>query len=460
MLRLAFFVILLLASNGFAAIYIVTRNDDRNLTCISGTDCSLREAIKATNSTPADDIIRFRPNVGTIMLDGVEIAITNNGKLAINGNGADIQTIDGGPGENRIFYIVGANVTVRSLSLTGGNAAGTVPLFNLQGGAIYVNGGSLTLERMNISGNTATSGGLAGAVFYFAGFGTPVNRIISSTFSYNQTATSCGALFNSGSNLTIVNSTFSGNSAQTGGAICNDGALSLRNVTISENIGIQGGGGLLQGQSQTNLANTIIAGNIGPVGSPEILSNGGVVSLGNNLIGDSPGDSTNTGSPIAYQINDIRDVPPQLGPLLLNGGQVPSRILNAGSPAIDAGSNVSAVDPSNAGIRLARDARDFARIVGAVVDIGAIEFGSANLMPLISGRVTIRSRLRARGIVALTDVYGNVFSTHTNQAGTFRLFLPQAGRNKIASVSSKQAFFQFNWIYVSDDMDELNFVDF
>lgn len=459
-IRFIVLAVLILVTGAPAATYVVTRSDDRNGTCVSDSDCSLREAVKAANATSVDDTVVFRAGIGTITLDNVEIAITNNGKLSINGSGADLLTIDGGPGQNRIFYVAGANVTFRSMTLTGGNAVGTVALFNLQGGAMYVNGGSVTLDRVHVTGNTATSGGLAGAIFYFAGFGTPTNRILNSTFSNNQSGTSCGAFFNSGSNLTVVNSTFTGNSAQTGGAICNDGNLSLRNVTVAGNSGAQGGGGIYQGQAQTNLANTIVAGNSGPAGSPEILSNGTVTSLGNNLIGDSTGDSGNTGNPISYQPTDLRDLSPMLGPLTQNGGQTPTLALATGSPAINSGANALVVDPSNGGAALARDQRDFRRIAGAAVDIGAYESGSSNLMPVISGRVTIRNRVLARVFVTLTSLDGGEFLTPTNQFGYFRFVAPQAGKNYLVSVRSKQALFQSLWVYVADDSSEINLIDF
>lgn len=60
------------------------------------------------------------------------------------------------------------------MTLTGGNAVGTVSLTNLQGGAIYSAAGILTLDRVHVTGNTATSGGAVGGIFFFAGSGNPV----------------------------------------------------------------------------------------------------------------------------------------------------------------------------------------------------------------------------------------------------------------------------------------------
>jgi CSLREA domain-containing protein len=76
-----------------AATVIVTRADDRNETCVSGVDCSLREAISAANASPDDDIINFVFGLTTITLND-HIVIENAGTLTINGLGAKILTIN------------------------------------------------------------------------------------------------------------------------------------------------------------------------------------------------------------------------------------------------------------------------------------------------------------------------------------------------------------------------------
>ena len=65
----------------------MTRSDDRNETCNSGVDCSLREAIVAANSAATDDAISFASGISVITLRA-EIVIQNNGTLAVNGVGA------------------------------------------------------------------------------------------------------------------------------------------------------------------------------------------------------------------------------------------------------------------------------------------------------------------------------------------------------------------------------------
>ena len=72
--------------------------------------------------------------------------------------------------------------------------------------------------------------------------------------------------------------------------------------------------------------------------------------------------------------NQVGVANPGLGTLADNGGPTQTIALLAGSPAINAGSNALAVDPST-GLPLATDQRGpgFPRIVGGTVDIGAYE---------------------------------------------------------------------------------------
>jgi CSLREA domain-containing protein len=140
--------VLIFAISAQAATFTVTRTDDRNGTCNSG-DCSLRETIKAANLSSANDTVNFASGLATVTLTS-EIVIENNGTILIQGFGANISTISGG-NVSRIFYTNNAIITVSDLTLTKGNGIGT----NLpgNGGAIFANGGSLTLERLSITKN-------------------------------------------------------------------------------------------------------------------------------------------------------------------------------------------------------------------------------------------------------------------------------------------------------------------
>ena len=368
---------------------IVTRSDDRNnAACVPG-DCSLREAVNAANASATDDTINFASGLTTITLTN-EIIINNAGTLNINGLGANVLTINGGAGTNRIFYTNSVVVTISGVTLTGGGGTGATNSGG--GGAIYAFEGSLTLDGVHVTGNSLSVeffGAAGGGLYFF--FGT--HRIINSTISGN-TARSGGGIFNSASLLTIINSTISGNTASTigGGIAIYDGSATLRNVTVTNNTAQQGGGiyqysggGLLL---ILNFGNIILAGNTATSGSaPEILSEfNTITSAGGNLFGDSPGDSANILT--VYQPTDIRDTNPMLGALQNNGGTTPTHALLAGSPIIDKGLNrlVSPLAPAfdQRGTGFARF-RDGNGDNIATADIGAFE---VQLGGSTSGRTT------------------------------------------------------------------------
>jgi hypothetical protein len=89
-----------------------------------------------------------------------------------------------------------------------------------------------------------------------------------------------------------------------------------------------------------------------------------VTSNGNNLIGKTDGSSGWIGS-------DLLDKDPMLGPLANNGGPTQTMALLPGSPAINAGNNLLAVDAQ--GNPLTTDQRGFLRVADGTVDIGAVE---------------------------------------------------------------------------------------
>ncbi len=147
------------------------------------------------------------------------------------------------------------------MTITGGDGIGAFP--SGDGGAIYVNNGALTLDRVHVTGNSAPYGG--GGIDFDVG-GT--HRIVNSTFSGN-TASLGGGFINDGGTVTIVNSTVSGNSAENGGggfATGNNfdnnilGSVTLRNATITNNN--SGGGGIFQFGGALNFGNTIVAANV------------------------------------------------------------------------------------------------------------------------------------------------------------------------------------------------------
>ena len=294
-----------------------------------GTGVSLREAVKYS---PSGTLITFDPalNGQTCTLStSNEIVVTKNLTLDASSLSAGL-TIDGGAGTNRIFTVnSGQSLTLRSLTLTGGNGAGAMKTGN--GGAIFNNDGTLTLTECTLYGNSAAYGG---AIF-----------------------------FNFGS-LTLTQCTFSGNSAQSfGGAIYNGDTLKLTQCTLSGNSALDGGGAIFN-ESTLTLTHSIVAGNRAINGPDVSVASGATVTAtGVNLLGNLAGSGLSAGPTVI--VGDAK-----LSPLGYFGGPTQTMHPLVGSPAIDAGGTT---DPGGT------DQRGFPRFVDgdgdgtAKLDIGAVE---------------------------------------------------------------------------------------
>jgi CSLREA domain-containing protein len=200
--------LLLAATPLFAATFVVTKTADTNGTCNSGVDCSLREAIKAANDEvnhPGADTIVFAGGVtGTISLTTVLPNITSG--VSIQGPGSGSLELTRTGGVFRIFFLTngtssGPTVTISGLSITNGHATGAqFPATN--GGGIFNDQGTLTVNNCTLSGNTADFGG---AAIFNTGILTLSNCVVSS-----NTAADEGAIENDGGSMAVTSCTFSG----------------------------------------------------------------------------------------------------------------------------------------------------------------------------------------------------------------------------------------------------------
>ena len=204
MIRLVFTSFMLLSlfftSLGITPAYAagITVNTNADELTTNGF-CSLREAISNANSNvdiypdcatgSGADTITFAGNY-TITLAGVQLPTVTT-EIIINGNGAGNTIIQANASPNtatyRIFYVTGS-LTLNNLTLRHGRCNGGCNLGFLSnaGGAVYNDGGILTVTNSNISSNNAESG---------------------------------GAILNWGGTLSVTNSSFSFNNALSGGAL-------------------------------------------------------------------------------------------------------------------------------------------------------------------------------------------------------------------------------------------------
>ncbi|HVQ36190.1 MAG TPA: CSLREA domain-containing protein, partial [Pyrinomonadaceae bacterium] len=344
---------------------------------------SFRQAITDANSNAGDDTIAFKiPTVGpgcsfgvcTISLATELPNLSTN--VFINGPGANLVTVmrseaPGTPQFSIFTVLQNANVAINGLTLTNASSP--------QNGGAIRNEGVLTLIGLIIANNETTVGG-ASAVFN-GGTGT---LTMANSSVWENIASGFAAIYNQNGTASIINSTFAGNrnlSSGPGTAIFgeSEAITNITSCTISENIGqsvavFQNSG--INGQM--NLKNTIVAGNVGGNASGQALSST------NNLIGGTP----------------------RLGPLQLNGGPTQTLALLPGSPAFDAGTDLTSLNG-------AIDGQVTTIIVGDATSIPA-GFGLA--IQIDNEQMIVTSKT-ANTLTVTRGANGTTAASHANGAG-------------------------------------------
>lgn len=409
MRRLIFCTLLLLfaVTWSFAATFVVTKTSDSN-DGVCDTDCSFREAVAAANSAATDDTVEFDAVVfatpQTVLITLGEVVIANNGTLTINGTGAAKITFDGN-GTSRIIS-TGANVVATINDATFTHGTGTGALNTGRGGAIYNVGGTLTLNNLVITGNTANNGGglnnaassspsvpavltvnncvVSNNTSTSSGggmqnFSTSTLTINNSTIMNNTSGGSTGGGgLQANGNVRVTNSTFTGNNSPggSGGAIVYNGVtLLVTNSTIVGNTSTNNGGGIHKSTANLTgvIRNSIVANNNGGVGTEDVT--GVFSSEGNNLV-------EIVGTSSGWVGSDITGQDPILSPLGFYGGLGLTYVPLSGSPALEGGQGCvidSTCSANNPPINVNVDQRGATRPAnpavkaGSTVDIGAVE---------------------------------------------------------------------------------------
>ena len=190
---------------GVMATYSVTTTVDS--VGASPTPGSLRWAISQANANAGTDTIAFAVNGifnMTAAVSGDDSNTTGdfdvNGSVNIVGNGTG-NTFINGNGADRVFDVLGGNVTFQDLTIQGGGAS--------QGGGINVGAAAVTLANVVVQNNNADNG---------------------------------GGIYNSGT-LVMNQVKLEGNVAgSNGGALRNAGSATLTDVWIDSNQARSGGG--------------------------------------------------------------------------------------------------------------------------------------------------------------------------------------------------------------------------
>ena len=315
---------------------------------------SLRDALTQVNSSPDPSGDFINVPAGTITLASA-LPILNNSatNLTISGAGARATAISGADAY-RIFDVEDGMIAISGLTITHGNVSdGGAGLFaeggtttvsdsaftanadtGSQGGAVYVNGGEVTLNRDLLDGNSAHNFGAG--IDVDAGHAT----INTSTISHSTSLYDTAIDVDTPNGLTVNGATVVENSATAGsGVVC---------------CGIPDGG---------TFTNSIIARNHS--GDPMTPANctDPTASGGHNITDDESCFGASSGTDRV--VSDVG----LAAALANNGGPTDTFAVLAGSPAIDSGDGSATACP-------ARDQTGLVRPIGPACDVGAYEFAA------------------------------------------------------------------------------------
>lgn len=230
---------------------------DFTVSSIDDTGGSLRQLVKLANATPGADTIAIpadtsyvrtvtnAPTEAQDTIDTGDIDIT--GDVTIFGMGtAATQTVLSASGKGRMFEISnGAKVTIRNLTITGGDEVGDTPAtFNAAGGGVLLSAGELTLDDVIVRENRAgqQGGGVAAG-------GTSKLTIEDSRIDHNWTNYRGGGVSlngDAGFTATIRDAVIASNDApgDSGGGLANDGVgtMTMERTIVEYNEARAGGG--------------------------------------------------------------------------------------------------------------------------------------------------------------------------------------------------------------------------
>ncbi|HEX6021029.1 MAG TPA: choice-of-anchor Q domain-containing protein, partial [Solirubrobacter sp.] len=199
-----------------AATFRVIGLNDSAQGCM-GTQCpSIRSALAAAKLSPVPDTIvvpagEYFLTSGQLLVDS-PVTIVGEGARRTIVHGNPLHPLDGG---FRVLEVPsGVDASVAGLALADGHGIGRTSGDTFYAGGIVRNSGTLTLDRVRVTGGHASSG---------------------------------GGIANTGGTLTIERSLIDGNQADIGGGDAggllnfNGGTLVVRNSTIANNTAVKGG---------------------------------------------------------------------------------------------------------------------------------------------------------------------------------------------------------------------------
>lgn len=348
---------------------------------IAGSPLAIRDALDIRG--PGGDRIRIRGDyehgivqiaaeAGEVTLSG--LYLTDAGDSAIVNNGAaltvEASTLRANYGvRGAAIASYGGDLTVRNTTIRDNYAQTLGGAEEGLGGGVYAHGASVTIESSRLSSNHADA--LGGGLYAdLPDEGTLLVR--GSLIDANAAVTQGGGLFlhaGGGPSGGILNSTISGNRSVRYAAVWFDGGLVVNNSTVADNYGVTAEipgvcAGLCGAGSRSELwlASTLVSANRDAYGNGyDLAPIAGGAHVAHSLI-----ERVAAGAIDDDRGGNLLDVDPRIGPLLDNGGALPTHAPAAGSAAIDAGTNPSLLEHDQRGAC-------HARVLGAAADIGAHE---------------------------------------------------------------------------------------
>ncbi|CAN1211352.1 Filamentous haemagglutinin FhaB/tRNA nuclease CdiA-like TPS domain-containing protein [Tumidithrix helvetica PCC 7403] len=415
---------------------IVTANSGSDGAGLANNGTATLTNVTLRNNTAADDGGGIK-NAGLLTISNS--TISNNTAIGTSGT-------SGGGG---IINVTSGTLNLNNTIVSGNNARvggglrndGTVTIDGVTfsgntassfGGAIArTNNSTLAIANSILSGNTAQTGG----GFFGIGAVTLTNSTISGNFASNNG----GGIANVGA-VTLTNSTVSGNSASNnGGGITNIGAITLTNSTVSGNFAGNNGGGIANVGAVT-LTNSTVSGNSASNNGGGITNIGAVTltnsTVSGNFAGNNGGgifgisNSTITNSTITNNTADAdRNGTGDGGGIFRSGGtftirnSVVAGNFDRGLQAPDLGSNVVGAGFVNGGNNLIGANDGFAVIFPNSALIGTIANPvDPKLAPLGNYGGTTQTHALLPGSVALDAGNNALAPIGTDQRGATRIF--------------------------------------
>ena len=212
-------------------------------------------------------------NNSVVNLDNDLIAtqtiLINASNVVINGNG---HTIDA-QNKTRIFFITGNNITIRNITLVGGNSIG-------EGGAVYARSADISIIDSTIKNSSAETGA---AVSVYG------NIFICSSRFIDNTASAGGAIFSDKGNVTVIDSLFKNNDAIVygGGAIYATAKVNITGSVFTDNDAKLYGGVLYTWEDVSVISSNFTDNDAGDSGGAFFVYKGNTSIQNSNFINNS-----------------------------------------------------------------------------------------------------------------------------------------------------------------------------